>query len=718
MNYLNDIAKSLVSKETIISLLIVDLNYNVLMYNEKLNKTIGDIEVKKGDSFYTLLDFYGEKVKEAIEKSFYGKFSEVEHKSIRDDRFFNSIIQPLRDKNNIIYGVYITSKDITKRINHHNSLEYNERELRSLYDNAPLGYQSLDENGRFLYVNDTLSNMLGYSKEELIGEWIGDFLCINELATLKEKFSKFKEKGVIKRNVKMLTKSGNVITIMFDGKIAYKDDGSFKQTHCILRDVTEKEKMMEIIIKSKQDLQLILNSTAEAIYGVDLNGNCTFVNSGFLKILGYEDEKYFIGKNIHDMIYRSHENGRELSNIETGELSEKIGVLGERVLRKKDNTSINVEFSSNPKFENGKIIGAVVTFKDLTERIAREKKISYLSYRDPLTKLYNRRFFEEQIKRLDNPRNLPLSIIMGDVNGLKLVNDAFGHKAGDKLLRTIGDIISKSTRGNDVAARWGGDEFIILLPTSGADAAEILINRIQKKIKEASFEYGSLSISFGADTKKEEHEDINEIFTSAEKLMYQNKLLEIDSVRGETINTIMNTLFEKSIEVKEHSMRVSEFAVLIAEKMGLSKTNINDIKTMGMIHDIGKIAIDLNILNKPSELEDEERTIIKQHPLSGSRMLGTSHEYTRLAAGVLHHHERIDGKGYPNGITGDQIPLESKIIAVADAFDAMTAKRPYRLTPLSLDEAIVELQKYSGTQFDEAIVDVFVSKVLKGRKSF
>lgn len=343
----------------------------------------------------------------------------------------------------------------------------------------------------------------------------------------------------------------------------------------------------------------------------------------------------------------------------------------------------------------------------------RVKEISYLSYHDKLTGLYNRRFFEEQIKRLDNPRNLPLSIIMGDVNGLKLVNDAFGHCVGDKLLKMIGGIISNSIRGNDIAAKWGGDEFTILLPTSGVDAADVLINRIQKNIKDASFEYGSLSISFGADTKKEEHEDINEIFASAEKLMYQNKLVEIDNVRGETINTIMNILFEKSIEVKEHSMRVSGLAVSIAEKMGLSKTNINDIKMMGIIHDIGKIAIDLNILGKPGKLMNEERKIIEQHPLSGSRMLNSSHEYTRLSAGVLHHHERIDGKGYPNGIIGDQIPIESKIIAVADSFDAMTVERPYRLNPLSLEEAIAELQKYSGTQFDKTVVDVFVSKVLR-----
>jgi len=358
------------------------------------------------------------------------------------------------------------------------------------------------------------------------------------------------------------------------------------------------------------------------------------------------------------------------------------------------------------------IIGVSSFARDITDRVAKEKEISYLSYHDLLTKLYNRRFFEEQLKRLDNPRNLPLSVIMGDVNGLKLTNDAFGHKAGDELLKMIGDIILTSIRGNDIAARWGGDEFTILLPNSGADAAEVLINRIQKKIKKASFEYGKISISFGFDAKIVKEEDINDVFTSAEVFMYQNKLSEIDSARGQTINTIMTALFEKSFEVKEHSMRVSELSAALAKKMGLSKANANDIKIMGMIHDIGKIVIDLQILDKPSKLTDEERKIIQQHSFSGSRMLNSSHEYARLAAGVLHHHERIDGKGYPNGIIGDQIPIESKIIAIADAFDAMTAERPYRLTPLSTEEAIAELQKHSGTQFDKDIVDVFVNMVL------
>jgi diguanylate cyclase (GGDEF)-like protein/PAS domain S-box-containing protein len=389
----------------------------------------------------------------------------------------------------------------------------------------------------------------------------------------------------------------------------------------------------------------------------------------------------------------------------------------EFIVTTKDGRKLAWDFNSGyiGTLPDGRRIGMSVAI-DVTNRHEREKKINYLSYHDQLTGLYNRRFFEEEMKRLDNPRNLPISIIVGDVNGLKLVNDAFGHSIGDILLKTIGSSIQNNIRANDIAARWGGDEFVILLPNTNIIEAEKLIERIKTKINSTSFEYGSVSISFGVESKLKESDEMVTVFNQAEEIMYQNKLEEIDSIRGETINTIRNTLFEKSPEVKEHSERVAQIAVDIASNMGLSKVNINDIRTMGMIHDIGKIVIDLNILDKPGKLTEEEFNIIKKHPLSGSRMLSSSHEYTRLAAGVLHHHERIDGKGYPNGLTDNQIPIESKIIAVADAFDAMTATRPYRLKPLSIEQAINELKKNSNTQFDKKVVNVFITKVLKSKK--
>ncbi len=349
----------------------------------------------------------------------------------------------------------------------------------------------------------------------------------------------------------------------------------------------------------------------------------------------------------------------------------------------------------------------------LMERADYLSKIEYMSFHDQLTNLYNRRFFEESLDRLDNADNLPLSIIIGDVNGLKLINDAFGHHAGDELLKTIATIITKNTRSGDIAARWGGDEFVIILPKSSSENAEALIKRLDAETKKASFKFGMVSVSSGTSTKTNVEEKISDVFNSAEKLMYQNKLDVVESVRGETIKTIMNTLFEKSVEVKEHSERVSSLASDLAKHVGLSESKINDIKTIGMIHDIGKIVIDLSILNKPSSLTKNERLIIEQHPISGSRMLASTHEYTRLASGVLHHHERIDGKGYPNGLKGDEIPIESKIIAIADAFDAMTAIRAYRKTPFSIEVAAAELIKNKGTQFDETFVDIFIEKVLQ-----
>ncbi|MFA6682015.1 MAG: HD-GYP domain-containing protein, partial [Sphaerochaeta sp.] len=330
---------------------------------------------------------------------------------------------------------------------------------------------------------------------------------------------------------------------------------------------------------------------------------------------------------------------------------------------------------------------------------------------DHLTGLHNRRYFEEVMKRLDTKDNLPLSIIMCDINGLKLVNDSFGHNAGDALLKAASKILKQACREKDIIARMGGDEFVIVLPRTSEDETEQIANRMKEfalKEKVANIE---LSISFGYETKTKDTQSIVEVIANAENHMYRHKVYERSSIRSKTIDLIMNTLFEKSNREAMHSSRVSNICQAIASKMNFNKDAVNQMRIAGLIHDIGKIGVDETILNKPGRLTSDERRDIERHPEIGWKILSSTTEFSELAKFVLNHHENWDGSGYPNGFKAEAIPLEARIISVADSYDAMTSKRSYR-TGMSREAAIEELKRCSGTQFDPEIVDVFVNMVL------
>ena len=363
------------------------------------------------------------------------------------------------------------------------------------------------------------------------------------------------------------------------------------------------------------------------------------------------------------------------------------------------------------KDSNGNIISLWGAAQDITERKKAEEKLVYISFHDHLTDLYNRRFFEEELKRLDKDCNLPISIIMCDINGLKLVNDSFGHYSGDALLKKAAETIKKACREEDVIARIGGDEFVVILPKTDSDNTQQVSNRIKDLASKEKVANIELSISYGHDTKTLDTQSIVEIIANAENNMYRHKLSERSSMRSKTIDLIMNALFEKSNRAAIHSNRVSSLCKAIGSKMNFDKESVNQIGIAGLIHDIGKIGIDEKILNKPGSLTADEKVEIERHPEIGWRLLSSTNEFSVLAQFVLSHHEKWDGSGYPHGIKGKEIPLESRIIAVADAYDAMTSERSYRKA-LCKDAATKELTRCSGTQFDPEIVDVFVNQVL------
>lgn len=338
----------------------------------------------------------------------------------------------------------------------------------------------------------------------------------------------------------------------------------------------------------------------------------------------------------------------------------------------------------------------------------------YLSYYDVLTGLYNRRYYEMEVKRLDEEKSLPISVVMADVNGLKMINDAFGHQLGDQFLQNAADTIRSTCREQDILARWGGDEFVILMPNTTKEEAEKIVAEIKACCCRQSSDVIHVTMSLGWDTKLSMDVDFDEILKNAEDDMYKHKIIQNEGLRGKLINTIIKTLYEKNPREERHSERVGEVAQKIGTAIGFSETKSGKLKLIGHLHDIGKIAVEDGILNKEGRLTERELEEIQRHPDVGYRILSATNEMLDLADCVLAHHERWDGKGYPRGLSGEEIPIEARIIALADSYDAMSSERPYRK---ALDEEVIlyELKRNAGYQFDPDITRVFVEKVLEKR---
>lgn len=356
------------------------------------------------------------------------------------------------------------------------------------------------------------------------------------------------------------------------------------------------------------------------------------------------------------------------------------------------------------KSRENEVIG--ITRNVSSERQYRDR-IEYLSYHDQLTGLYNRRFFEEELRRLDVQRNFPLGIVMADVNGLKLINDSFGHKMGDQLLVKVAEVLKRGCRADEIISRIGGDEFIILIPKINAEQIELLIGRIEEIAHQEKIGSVELSVSFGWDLKYRSEEDIQDVFKQAENYMYKKKLFEGPSMRGKTIGAIINTLNEKNKREELHSHRVSELSKRLAQQLGFTEQAVEEIKTAALLHDIGKIAINEEILNKMGKLSDEELNEMKRHPEIGYRILRSVNDMVDMSDYVLYHHEHWDGTGYPKGLGGKDIPIQARIISIADAFDAITSDRTYRPRRTN-EEAFQELIRCSGKQFDPELIVSFI----------
>lgn len=575
------------------------------------------------------------------------------------------------------------------------------------------GYYATDQEGYILEVNDAYCAMSGYKREDLLNLNMNDLENNEYSDTIHSNIAKIKINGWARYESRHKRQDGSIFNVLISTTYV-RSSGSIL---FFISNITERKKIEMELSLEKKLLKTTLTSVGDGVISTDYMGNIVFLNKVGEMLTGWtqEDAK---GKSIEDVFNIVNEYTREKNEnivkkvLKSGRIEE---LANHTILIGKDGFERPIEDSAAPIIqENGEIIGVVLVFRDFSDKKLKQEEIEYLSYHDQLTGLYNRRFYEEELMRIDVERNLPLTIIMGDVNGLKLVNDSFGHAMGDELLQRAAEVINNGCRADDIIARLGGDEFVIILPKTDVIEAENIIKRIKALASIEKVGSLNISIAFGYCTKTNKDESIQVIFKETEDQMYKNKLFESSSIRSNTIELIMNTLYEKNGREMFHSERVSEICDAIASKMNFDKNTVSQIKVAGLMHDIGKIGIDEKILNNPQILSYDEWKEMKRHPEIGYRILSSVNEFSETANYVLEHQERWDGKGYPRGLKGVEISIPARIIALADAFDAMTSERPYKKA-LNEQEAIEEIKRCAGTQFDPEISKVLIEKVLGGK---
>ncbi|MDP3387798.1 MAG: diguanylate cyclase [Eubacteriales bacterium] len=478
------------------------------------------------------------------------------------------------------------------------------------------------------------------------------------------------------------------------------------KTKGYINTIQDDKKQLTSLIR---DREALFKNSPNPIVIFDENHMIVDVNKPFTQVFGYKLDE-IIGKELDDLL------NKDLQKKDAQHLTDRIfsgfEVNAEGVRYAKDGTGIEVSITGVPILKDGQIIGGYGMYLDISDRKNVEKEILHMSYNDQLTGVYNRRFFEEEIKRLDTARNLPISIVMIDVNGLKLINDAFGHKKGDDVLIKIAQSIKESCREGEIVARYGGDEFVMLLPKTTDEGAKKIVERIRFK-SDAKNKNEPIYLSFAAGiaTKSEMDKDIFEILKQADDLMYEKKLHESPFTRGNLIKTLIRALYNKNNLEEEHGKRVSEMSGRVGEALGYDEEKLDRLRTLGLIHDIGKVGVEEGTLNKKESLTDQEWKSMKKHTEIGFRIVSEIEEMADLAQYVLLHHERYDGKGYPKKLRGKDIPEFARIIAVVDAFDTMTNDTAYRKR-MPTREAVEELKKNSGTQFDPEIIDILIKVLL------
>ncbi len=570
----------------------------------------------------------------------------------------------------------------------------------------------LDVQGRLMYVSPSAQELLGYDPAELAGHSIYPYLHPEDAASLRVPQDRTAIPLTAPFTFRVRHQSGHWVSLEGHGRIVRAPDRMVTGAIVAARDITERRLVEMALRQSERRYRDLVDNTEDFIFSLDRDCRVTAANRSICRAFGSSEEE-MLGEVIHDLkvpyelvhsLERLHR--KVIRDGQTAETETKLQLSGggHSVYR----------FTVYPiRGDCGEITGVAGLCRDITSQIQALENIRYLTFHDKLTGLYNRAYFEEEIARHNSSRSLPLAIIIGDINGLKLANDVLGHSEGDRLLTNTANAIRSVLRREDVICRWGGDEFAIILPRTRADIAARVRDRVSSAVRTAAADPIPLSIALGMAVKTDLAQDMESIIREAENRMYRNKLLEGRNAHGAIVSFLQESLVQRTHEDRAHAERLKALMLALGAVLSVGEKQLTHVADLASLHDVGKIGVAREVLERPGPLTAEEWEAIKRHSEIGYRIAATTPDLAPIAETILAHHERWDGTGYPQGLAGADIPLMARILAVADAFDVMTHGRPYR-PAISYEEAAAELKRNAGSQFDPWVVEALVGLLASG----
>ncbi|TVP95546.1 MAG: PAS domain S-box protein [Acholeplasmatales bacterium] len=630
----------------------------------------------------------------------------------------NTHLHPVIDESGAVCTYQGTAMDMTEKRAVQNALEA----VRPMVTQADFGAALADLEGKFVYVNDAFCRMHGYTREALIGQPIAIVHDPLQMPRVDGLIAQLLDHGrYTSEEVWHRKADGTLFPTMMSAALVVQD-GKPRYMSATILDITELEQTKTELLDAEKRYRLVSELSNTGVWEFNIEQNYLWCSPEYFSLLGYEVNRFQLAPDNLDETWLDllHPDDRVKAQQTFARfIAEKPGWLYENRFRMRNASgdyrwiwSRGNFIRDNRDAPTGTIIG---THIDITEQTLKELEIERLSKYDYLTDIPNRRYFQEQLAMFTQPAYYPLAIAIIDVNGLKLVNDSFGHSTGNQMLKQVAAHLDAFKRPTDFVARIGGDEFVLLCPNTDAVQMDTMRQDLNRLISEERIEGIAYSLAFGYDILHTERQNVRDVLKDAENHMYKNKVIFGSSTRNQAVMTILQTLTTKYKEERVHSERVSRYCRQIGEVMQLREEELVELELAGKLHDIGKISIPDHILSKPGPLTEDEWVIMKEHTINGYQILRAADRYSNLAEYAMSHHERMDGNGYPNGLKGKAIPLYARIICVADAYEAMTSDRYYR-KGMKVSEAKAELKKNAGSQFDPDIVNIFINKVLKRKQ--